>query len=282
MFRILLKFTSYFALIGGAGLGYGFAVEPAMLKTRHVSIASPDYAGAPLKIALLSDIHIGGRHVPAERVKTIVKRVNAQSPDLILIAGDYISGHLSRRENSAAFNAEIDEGLNALSSLAAPQGVYSAIGNHDVWYAPDYVARALNRAGITSLQNDVALTESGHCIGGLADAQTQEEDPSIFELCPDDSEIIAVMHSPDSFFLVPTETALALAGHTHGGQINLPFLGRRVTATDLGPAYAYGQVDIRGVLGFVTAGIGTSILPVRFRAPPEIVVIDLVPVGQGN
>lgn len=85
------------------------------------------------------------------------------------------------------------------------------------------------------------------------------------------------MHSPDSFQYLRPGIALAVAGHTHGGQINLPLIGRRVTATNSGNKYAYGLVKVNGVLAFVTAGIGTSILPARFRAPPELVLIELTP-----
>ena len=98
-----------------------------------------------------------------------------------------------------------------------------------------------------------------------------------FAVCEDGATPIALMHSPDSFPLLRSDTALAVAGHTHGGQINIPLIGRRVTSTAAGRKYAYGQIDVNSTPAFVTAGIGTSILPARFRAPPEIVLIELEP-----
>ena len=83
------------------------------------------------------------------------------------------------------------------------------------------------------------------------------------------------MHSPDSFKHLRSDTDLAVAGHTHGGQINLPLIGRRVTATKLGEPYAYGLKDWSGTPVYITSGLGTSVLPARFRAPPEIVVITI-------
>ena len=102
----------------------------------------------------------------------------------------------------------------------------------------------------------------------------------MFADCETSKDIVAFMHSPDSFKLLPSDTDLALAGHTHGGQINIPFIGRRITSTRLGKKYAYGSLDFGGIRAFVTAGIGTSILPARFRAPPEIVLITLRSAAQ--
>lgn len=273
----LVKFTLTLIALAGLCLLYGFLVEPKLLKVRHVTFASQNYEGPVLRIALLSDIHIGGRHVPAKRVETIVARVNALTPDIILIPGDFINGHKSRSEHSAAFNAEIYQGLGALAKLEAPLGVFASIGNHDVWYDADFVEDMLIASGLTVLRNQAINLPNETCILGLADHDTQQEDPKTFEECKVGAFPIVLMHSPDSFALLRSDTALAVAGHTHGGQINIPLIGRRVTATAAGKKYAYGAVDVNGIPAFVTAGIGTSILPARFRAPPEVVLIELGP-----
>lgn len=82
------------------------------------------------------------------------------------------------------------------------------------------------------------------------------------------------MHTPDVRHLLRADTVLAVAGHTHGGQVNLPIFGRQVTSTKCGKPCAYGHIQSHPDI-YVSAGIGTSILPIRFRAPPEIVIITL-------
>ncbi len=254
---------------------WGFLVEPNLLKTRHLEICSSEWLGEPMKIVFLSDIHIGGEHVPPSRVSSIVSRVNAEKADLVLIGGDFIDGHTHRTKTSNSFNTKIDTGLRALKEIMAPLGVISVIGNHDVWYDEVYVSKFLQDQGMTILSNDAVNVKEDVCIVGLADDMTQEPDNAAYKLCQTSDNIIALMHSPDSFGLMYSNTNLALAGHTHGGQINLPFLGRAVTPTRSGSKYAYGQVEHNGIPTFITAGIGTSILPARFRSPPEIVVITL-------
>ena len=271
----VLKFSFSVAAIAGFCLLYGFFIEPKLLKIRHVTIASQNYEGDALRVALLSDIHIGGRHVPVARVETIVARVNALNPDIILIPGDFINGHKSRSKQSAVFNAQIDQGLAVLAELEASLGVFASIGNHDVWYDAEFVEDRLRTSGLTVLLNRAVNLPNGACIIGLADHDTQIEDPGAYHDCEDGAFPIVLMHSPDSFTFLRSDTTLAVAGHTHGGQINLPLIGRRVTSTAAGKKYAYGAVEINGVPAFITAGIGTSILPARFRAPPEIVLIEL-------
>jgi predicted MPP superfamily phosphohydrolase len=92
----------------------------------------------------------------------------------------------------------------------------------------------------------------------------------------DTEPILVLMHNPDSFPEVPVRVSLSLAGHTHGGQVNLPIVGRLIVPSAFGQRYAYGLVEENGRKLFVTGGVGTSILPVRFRVAPEIVILSLV------
>lgn len=249
-----------------------------MLAVRHINIQSPHWEGAPLTIGLMADIHIGGRHVSAERVAKIVSKMNALSPDIVLLAGDYVDGHVKADQHTDAFNAEIDTGLRYLGGLKAPLGVYASLGNHDAWYDTPRLSKGFQAGGIIVLDNQhMVLPNNGTdiCLVGLADYYTGKSESFMFDGCGNDQNIIAFMHSPDSFKLMRSDTALALAGHTHGGQINLPLLGRRVTSTDIGHKFAYGKMEWGGIPAFVTAGIGTSILSARFRARPELVIITL-------
>jgi len=278
MFRIG-KIVLGLILLAGLCLLYGFFIEPKLLKTRDVKIESSKRDGEPLRIVFLSDVHIGGFHVPAKRVDTIVTRVNELDPDMVLITGDFVNGHDSRETHDAKFNTEISKGLSSLSKLQADHGVFATIGNHDVWYDARFIRDHLVSSGVSVLDNEAKNIGDDFCIVGLADHDTQREDISAFSKCHNKT-IIAMMHSPDSFQYLRSDTSLALAGHTHGGQINIPFIGRRITATSAGRKYAYGLLDFNGIPTFVTAGIGTSILPARFRAAPEIVVIELYPTDE--
>ena len=239
-----------------------------------MSLTAP--TGTSLKIALISDIHIGGLHMPAKRVEKIAAQVNAQNPDIIFIAGDYVNGHKNKAEHSNESNSKIDAGLSFLENLSAPMGIFAAMGNHDALYDSSYLRSKLSRMGINVLVNK-AYRQNGLCIVGLADHDTSQEDPAAFEACETGDAIIAIMHSPDSFNYLRSDTDLAFAGHTHGGQINLPLLGRAVTATELGKPYAYGLQSWQGIDVFISAGLGTSILPARFRSKPEIVIIEWRP-----
>lgn len=265
------QFLKFGVCIAFLCLGYGFLIEPRMMSLRHVSLTAP--TGTSLKIALISDIHVGGLHMPAKRVEKITAQINAQNPDIIFIAGDYVNGHQNRAEHSNESNSKIDAGLSFLENLSAPMGIFAAMGNHDALYDTPYLRSKLSHMGINVLVNE-AYRQNGLCIVGLADHDTSQEDPAVFEACDIDDAIIAIMHSPDSFEYLRSDTDLALAGHTHGGQINLPLLGRAVTATELGKPYAYGLQSWRGIDVFISAGLGTSIIPARFRSKPEIVIIE--------
>lgn len=262
-------------LIAGC-LVYGFLIEPKRLLTRNVTVISPSYKGDILTIALVGDLHIGGLHVPARRVSKIVKGINKLDADMIFLAGDFVDGHLTRHNNTDAFNSEVDKGINALSRLQAERGVYSVIGNHDNWYGGPYIKQALERAGVKVLVNE-AVENEALCVVGLADHDTAFPSASAYQDCGAKSHKFLIAHSPDSFALLRSDTVLAVAGHTHGGQINLPVFGRAVTATKSGKPLAYGLKTVNGIPVFITAGVGTSILPARFRAPPEIVLLTVRP-----
>jgi len=153
------------------------------------------------------------------------------------------------------------------------------LGNHDWWYGGERVTRALNNVGVPVLENDVAEVKrdgGSIWIAGLADLWTRK--PLITTTLgkiPEQATVIALTHNPDIFPEIPARVALVLAGHTHGGQVNLPLLGRRVVPSRFGERYAVGHVEENGHHLFVTPGIGTSIIPVRFRVPPEISVLTI-------
>lgn len=253
-------------------------IEPAWVVTREsvVPIARWPAALGPLKIVALADLHTGAPHVTVEKLRDIVTAVNAARPDLIVLLGDYVihdvvGGRFVEPEPTAA----------ALRDLRAPLGVFAVLGNHDWWYDGARVTRALEGAGVRVLEDAaVSVTANGRSlwIAGVSDALTRRADVTrALAPVPDGAPVIVLTHYPDLFVRMPARVLLTLAGHTHGGQVNLPVLGRLIVPSRYGERYAIGHVHENGRDLFVTPGIGTSIIPVRFRVPPEI---SLITVGR--
>ncbi len=210
-----------------------------------------------------------------KKLKEIVDKTNALHPDLIVLLGDYMSGnswHSHRVEPEAT--------AAALRNLHAPLGVFSVLGNHDWWYDGEKVRAAFEQNGIRVLEDEVVeLNWQGKSfwLAGLADFWTRPQHISeTIAKTPPDATVIAITHNPDIFPNVPERVSLLLAGHTHGGQVNIPFIGTPIVPSDYGPKYTSGHVIENGHHLFVTTGIGISILPVRFRVPPEIVLLTIV------
>ena len=155
------------------------------------------------------------------------------------------------------------------------------LGNHASWFDDAAIAAALGRAGVTVLDNRaarVARPVGAFWLAGLADMHSPREGPRVRATLgevTDAAPVIVLTHWPDPFREVPQGVALTLAGHTHCGQVNLPVLGRLVHASQASKRWPCGLYDEGGRKLFVTGGVGVSILPVRFRAPPEIVVLTL-------
>jgi predicted MPP superfamily phosphohydrolase len=257
---------------------WGFWWEPSSLTiVRHTIEINPwhqEHAG--LRIALISDLHVGSPFNGLPALKHLVSVTNAEKPDLIILLGDFVisgvpGGHFVSPEPIA------DE----LSQLHAPLGVVSILGNHDWWYDGLRVRRALESHGIRVLENEaVSIEHRQHrfWIGGLADLWTRGNcAASTLSQIHDDEPILIVMHNPDVFPSIPERVSLTLAGHTHGGQVKLPIFGRPHVPSKFGQRYAYGLIQEAGRKLFVTGGVGTSIIPVRFGVSPEIVILHLNP-----
>lgn len=261
---------------------YAWFIEPNMLVVRRVEIESAEWHGAPLTMAVLSDTHVASPHVDAARVGRIVRRVNALRPDIVLLLGDYVGGHAPEAERSPAEQQEITGGIATFAALNARYGAVAVIGNHDVWYNRQSVTTALQDAGVAALWNrNVVIRRSGGPIAivGLADDTTGDPDfADALDGVEPGTDTIIISHSPDPFARMPQGPALMLAAHSHCGQVTIPFVGRPVLPIH-NRAYACHLVEQNGRTMYVTGGIGTSIVPVRFLNPPEIALITLRGVG---
>jgi uncharacterized protein len=249
---------------------WAFGIEPGMLVVRHLRMELPGW-NSDLRIAVLSDLHIGSPHVGLDKLRRIVERTNAESPALIVLLGDFVTGGPNGRRSGGFVEPELI--AQELKKLRAPLGVYAVLGNHDWWYDGERVGKALMDAGIPVLEN--RAVHVGHIwLGGIADYWTR--DPAVAETLQQvttDEPVVLITHNPDIFPEVPARVSLTLAAHTHGGQVKLPVIGTLITTSKLG--YVAGEYVDQGRHLFVTTGIGTSILPVRFGVPPEIVILTL-------
>ena len=263
-----------------SAIGWGFFIEPNRLVLRHEVIAIDRWPSglSGLKIAVLSDLHIGSAFIDDDKVRLIVERTNQLQPDLIVILGDYIAGN-----GRTSHRVEPEVFAPLLKELHAPLGVYSVLGNHDWWYNGYKVRGDLEANGIKILENEVVRLDvrgTPLWLAGLADLWTrvQRVEQTIAQV-PDGATVIALTHNPDIFPQLPQRVPLMLAGHTHGGQVRFPFIGSVVEASRFGERYELGHVFENGHHLFVTTGIGTSIVPVRFGVPPEIVLLEVKTAG---
>ena len=263
-------------LVLGLGLivtawGYGEAVSEPRARTAKLDLAGWP-AGAPrLRILLLSDLHVAGPDMPPERLSFILDRVAAERPDIVLIAGDLVSDKRLSTHRYGLF-----ESVAPLKRLNPRFGTFAVLGNHDHWRDAREARRALAAAGVRVLDNE-AVRAGPLSLGGLDDAFTGHDrlEATIESMRAIEGARILLSHSPDPFPELPGDVALMVAGHTHCGQIRLPLIGAISSMSRYGERYACGLVREKGKILVVSAGLGTSIMPVRIGAPPDYWLLDV-------
>jgi uncharacterized protein len=263
-------------LLGCAVLakGYWNATHDPIIRTARLKVANWPEGQAPLKLLLLSDIHVAGPDMPPERLDRLVQSFNALKPDLVLIAGDLVSEKTLVGEIYTA--AEV---VKPLAKLDAPLGTVVAPGNHDHWFEPKALRAELEAIGLTVLQNEAVL-RGPLVIGGIDDDFSQADDiPATFAAMDRLAKgpRIILTHSPDVIPDLPSIVAAVFAGHTHCGQIVLPLIGPLSYVSRYKERFACGSINDNGQRVFVGAGLGTSILPLRYGAMPDAWLITIEP-----
>ena len=236
-----------------------------------------------LSITVIADLHAGGPNMGLARVRQVVEASNALGSDLIVVLGDFFATHafVTEKVPHPAWAAE-------LARLKAPLGVYAILGNQDWRYDPDGVRRALRDVRIPLMENDaVLLGKPGRrfWLAGLGDQIGPRLGDGTFDGVDDlpgtlakvttADPLILLAHEPDIFVKVPARVALTLSGHTHGGQIRLPLIPPVWTPSYYGARFVYGHIVEQGRHMIVSGGLGTSFVPLRLGAPPEIVRVQL-------
>jgi len=233
-----------------------------------------------LTIAQLSDFHVGFR--PSFNLRAMRKAVDmalAARPDLVLVTGDFACGPHGR--------AELQRQLRRLAD-AAPLGVFGVLGNHDhgdskAPFVQPTDPRAIEACGVRLLDNGTASVKVGAAtvqLGGVDDTDGGHDDLAAvlaaLDRRPGVLRILLTHHAAVVLRTEPGDFHIALAGDTHGGQICLPLLGRRILLSDLSAPFAEGAYDVGGGRRlYVTRGVGTSMLPLRAFCRPEIVVFHV-------
>lgn len=262
------------ATVFGAGLltsGYVWQGEPNWLEVTKLELALKQLPSAfsGIRLVHFSDVHLGFNK-DAHDVKRLVKHIKEVQPDIICFTGDIVDSNAEDLEDSVAVLAE----------LTAPLGKYAIFGNHD-YKNTELLTRLLQSAGFVVLRNQSYLIQQGSAriaVAGLEDMLKSAPDPeAALKGIPDDTFTVLLMHEPDY-----ADTAesypfhLQLSGHSHGGQIRLPFVGAAYTP--------YGsQKYINGLYYtankampvYVNRGFGETYMPFRLLCRPELTVFTL-------
>lgn len=221
-------------------------------------------AGFPARIALLSDLHLG-LYKGSRFLQRLVDRLNALDVDVVLIAGDL----------TYQFDRPLVELLAPLRTLR--HKAYAVRGNHDSEMPGPPIEQELREAlaahGVRLLENETVRV-GAFVLAGLGDLLAARDDVQVVRAFRQEDNVVVLMHNPDTATRLPPGLAdIALAGHTHGGQVRIPWLYRLAIPT-IG-AFDRGWHDLSNTRVFVTSGVGESGWPLRFLVPPVIDVIVL-------
>jgi len=239
---------------------YARFVEPRRIEvTKHALAAR---VTSPIKIAHITDLHTSGFGPLEQKLVFLVRQEN---PDLIVITGDTVDA------------GDLRPARDFLANLSAPLGVWIVRGNWENWTVKEDERTFYSSLGARFLVNEGALARKDIWIAGLDDPASGKPDlAKALEGAPAAAFKLVLLHSPDFFQEVGGHCDLALAGHTHGGQVVLPAFGP-VWLPQGGKRYLRGWFTLNRSHLFVNRGIGTSVLPVRLRARPELAIINLRP-----
>lgn len=275
--RALFAGTAAVAL-GVAGLRHAYGEVTVLQKSMNLKDLPESLSG--LRVALVADLH-RGPVISQEYLEDVVKKINDLEPDLILLPGDFVSKSDSYFEDITTI----------LSGLKPKIASLATLGNHDHWEGVDAAVAAVEKAGVTLLTNrsvhlnpDRTLSETGKvglCLAGVDDLWCGKPDLQVaLDGVPENVPRLLMSHNPDfaeqkRALKSNTRVDLQVSGHTHGGQVVLPGIGAMTSGSYHGLKYVYGDVQGPQWPVFITRGVGTSIVPVRVGAPPEIVLFTL-------
>jgi uncharacterized protein len=282
--RRLLAGATGLVGVSAATAAYAGGIEPLGLVVTRYAPRPPGWPeGRKLSMTVIADLHAGGPDMQIEHIRRIVDTANELHSDIVVLLGDYIASYpfAIRKMPDSVWAAE-------LARLQSPLGTWAVLGNHDWWHDIRGVRAAFADVKIPVLENDALLLgDKGRqfWLAGLGDQEAfrlgggrfmgMDDLPSTMSKIKTDDPVLLLAHEPDVFPRVPERVALTLCGHTHGGQIRVPFVWPSFVPSRYGARYAYGHVVENDRHLIVSGGLGTSIIPARFGVPPEILQITL-------
>jgi uncharacterized protein len=244
--------------------------EPRSLVRPEVPLALPGWPREHdgLRVALIADVHAGAAHYTPERLAATVDAVLELDADLHLLLGDYL--------DSTPLGDGRARVRDVASELARLPRAYAVLGNHDWRAAGPAMGWALRQAGVRVLENEAVEALPGLWVAGIACIRHRFPDlRAALRAPPPGAPVLLAVHDPDYFPEVPDRVALTVAGHLHGGQVNLPLLRRVALPTVYGERFLAGHVVEHGRHLYVSTGLGTARVPLRLRRPPEVPVLRL-------
>jgi len=264
--------TSVCGALGAMGLGgYGFGIEPRWLRVERPTVRLPGLPGAfdGLTIAQLSDFH-RSPVVAVRHIEHAVKVALGLGPDLVVLSGDYITGDPELVHSIAP----------ALRRLTAAVHTYAVLGNHDHWAGPVTIETCLVDCGVQMLTNTAVRIEKGGShiwLLGTDDYMVGADDlPAATDQVTSPGVRILLTHNPDPVHEVARAGIdLMICGHTHGGQVSLPWLGPLIVPSEHGAKYAAGLYQVDQTQLYVNRGIGVIPPPARLGVRPEVTLFTL-------
>ncbi len=245
--------------------------EARSITVTEVNVALRQWPAAfdGLRVAFLADMHASPQ-TPCAFLERVVDETNRLQPDLILLGGDYVTKGTKYIKPMA----------QVLGKLKAPLGIYGVMGNHDYVAGPAAIRSALKQVGIVDVTNSgrwLKVDGSRVRIAGVGDLWHDRQDlEAALAGVKDSDPVILLSHNPDyAMRLMDLRVGLVLSGHTHGGQIRLPGVGPLITNSKYGTRLVNGLISIDILQLFVSRGIGTVVVPLRYGSPPEIALLTL-------
>jgi len=272
-FLRLAGYTGIFGLVAS----YPVFIERYLVVTNTYRIPVPNLpqAFAGFRLVQLADLHYGFL-VPQRLIRDVIARANRITRDVIVCTGDYVHKNRSIEQ--------IDTVWPLMAELNAPSGVFSVLGNHDHWADTSRSQYWLSQTGQDLRHKVVQIERNGSRLWLVGAGDLWEDHRNLDDLMrkiPDSDCRLVLAHNPDTADTdFSSRVDLMISGHTHGGQVDIPFIGTPILPVR-NKNYSSGlKTSLRGTKVFISKGIGWAVLPVRFNCLPEIAVLELVPAGS--
>lgn len=275
--KTYLKVAAFILFVMVVVYLYARIIEPNLLNINYENISTNLISKKCDKIKILqfSDTHLSD-YFSIEDLKRVVDKINGENPDIVIFTGDLIDHY-----NNYNYKGDIDHIWETLKQIKAPLGKYAVYGNHDYGGGGEAIYRKImDKSGFTTLVNsNIMLKEYNLNIIGMDDSIFGKIDKDKVVSCIDNNYYnVVISHEPDIIdFLLEYNIDLFLSGHSHGGQVNIPIISKNILPP-LGEKYVRGLYkfeNARNTVLYVNVGIGTSQVPFRFMAVPEMAIFTL-------